>query len=384
MHLAERRLAVVGLILILAFAFLAGLQPIWEIDVWWHLHVGEWIVKNGQFPVTDLFSSIHPERAWRTFNWLFEVMLYGVHQSFGLMGLRIFIAMWIVTGFSFWFVYFKRETKNNTIALALLLLLFIVYVDRIQIRPHVVNLTFEALIVLFFQSDCRLKKWKQRTIFFLIAVLWANLHNPCAALGVGVVLAGCLARVLIMTRAGSSLKQSIVENSWPAILGALAIACNPYGTSLLFAGADNISPVYFSLGEWKSPLYYLSVTTSIPGMMTGLMPLISFLMLLLILSRHYKNRSFQNSRQDPWLGKGGAPVAMLGIAQTSLRFSYLSISSVAWMIGKVSHRPMTKKIACILIPILALVLCHYQFSLQGGVRKTFRNLSVDIWPGIYP
>lgn len=40
-------------ITVLLYCYSAGISG---NDFWWHIKVGEWIYKNGQIPVTDVFS----------------------------------------------------------------------------------------------------------------------------------------------------------------------------------------------------------------------------------------------------------------------------------------------------------------------------------------
>ena len=110
-HFARKSYQISFLILVAAYVFLVTMLPIWDSDVWWHLRVGEWIVQHQHFPVTDIFSSIHPEKEWKTFNWLFEVVIYDIHQWFGFFGIRLFTTFVILSGFTLWFIYFSVKLK---------------------------------------------------------------------------------------------------------------------------------------------------------------------------------------------------------------------------------------------------------------------------------
>src|SRR5215510_3712580 len=62
-------------------------------DIWWHLRVGEWIGEHGAAPATDPFSLAGQGKPWVAYSWLFELMMYGLHQAFGLVGIVIYTAM---------------------------------------------------------------------------------------------------------------------------------------------------------------------------------------------------------------------------------------------------------------------------------------------------
>src|SRR5262245_1106945 len=54
-------------------------------DIWWHLRVGKWICEHGATPFTDPFSQIGQGEPWVAYSWLFELLMYGLHQVFGLI-----------------------------------------------------------------------------------------------------------------------------------------------------------------------------------------------------------------------------------------------------------------------------------------------------------
>ena len=220
----KKRTAAFILFVVLACCFVAGLQPIWEYDVWFHLRVGQWIAGHHQLPITDLFSSIDPSRPWKTFNWLFEVALYEINQFAGLPGARIFIAVTFVGGLSVWFAYFVRVTKSYVASLTLILLLVNLYIGRIQIRPHMFNFLFEGLTLLFLQSGWNLKNWQQRLSFFLLICLWSNIHNPFAAVGVSVILIHCAWNSFIVAREGEKWSVAIARYQWIMFLAVRGIS----------------------------------------------------------------------------------------------------------------------------------------------------------------
>src|SRR5271166_3674715 len=61
-----------------------------DLDVWWHLRVGEWIVQHHAFPHTGLFSRTAAERPWIAYSWGYEVLLSRVYAWFGVMGVGMF------------------------------------------------------------------------------------------------------------------------------------------------------------------------------------------------------------------------------------------------------------------------------------------------------
>jgi hypothetical protein len=82
---ALRRLAI--LVALYALPALALVQPVLDADLWWHLRTGQWIVEHGAVPTTDPFSQAGRGRSWVAYSWLFEVLVYRLHEWLGLSGI---------------------------------------------------------------------------------------------------------------------------------------------------------------------------------------------------------------------------------------------------------------------------------------------------------
>src|SRR5260370_11776772 len=58
-----------------------------DSDTGWHIRTGEWILKNGRVPATDLFSFTKADQPWFAWEWLSDVLMAGIHRDFGLAGI---------------------------------------------------------------------------------------------------------------------------------------------------------------------------------------------------------------------------------------------------------------------------------------------------------
>jgi hypothetical protein len=63
-------------------------QPVLDPDVWWHLRVGEWVAQHHTTPTHDPLAAGH--KPWVAYSWLYEVVLYGLTQAFGLAGILVY------------------------------------------------------------------------------------------------------------------------------------------------------------------------------------------------------------------------------------------------------------------------------------------------------
>src|SRR5271165_6344730 len=61
-----------------------------DLDIWWHLKVGDWIVEHWAVPHNGIFSRTAAERPWVAYSWGYEVLLSRAYQWFNLMGLGLF------------------------------------------------------------------------------------------------------------------------------------------------------------------------------------------------------------------------------------------------------------------------------------------------------
>src|SRR5215471_7825036 len=57
-----------------------------DSDTGWHIRAGEWILKNGQIPATDLFSFTKFGQPWFAWEWLSDVSMAAADSRFGLGG----------------------------------------------------------------------------------------------------------------------------------------------------------------------------------------------------------------------------------------------------------------------------------------------------------
>lgn len=61
-----------------------------DLDLWWHLKVGDWIVAHAAVPHTGILSRTASNRPWVAYSWGYEVLLSRAYAWFGLMGIGIY------------------------------------------------------------------------------------------------------------------------------------------------------------------------------------------------------------------------------------------------------------------------------------------------------
>ena len=104
---------------VLAFGFLLAFRPNWDIDIFWHIAAGRWIVAHGRLPDTDIFTSTDSTRWWASFQWLYQVLMYEVDARADFVWIRIVHAALFVATFVLWIPVLRRVTPGRILAAAL-------------------------------------------------------------------------------------------------------------------------------------------------------------------------------------------------------------------------------------------------------------------------
>ena len=63
--------------------------PIGDPDLWWHITVGDWILKHNRVPMTDHWNMFSAGAPWRAYSWSSEIVYAAVDAQFGIFGLLV-------------------------------------------------------------------------------------------------------------------------------------------------------------------------------------------------------------------------------------------------------------------------------------------------------
>lgn len=204
-----------------------------DSDTGWHIRAGEWILKTGRVPATDLFSFTKAGQPWFAWEWLSDVLMAVIHRDFGLAG--IVLASLLLLGATSVCVYRSTEEESGHRVIAIVLTGLAMSASTIHwlARPHLVTPFFAVLFCWILNRTER----KRRPVILwtlpLLTILWVNLHG---GFFVGIVL---LITYAIGASAGE-LALGARHNAWVRArkylltAGACAIASlvNPYGYRL--------------------------------------------------------------------------------------------------------------------------------------------------------
>jgi hypothetical protein len=168
-----------GLTWISAFLALAAalFRPIFNPDLYWHLSAGRRIVELGAIPRTDWLSSTRSGVPWHDFEWLGQLLYYGVHRAGGMGGL------WLLKGLIVGLIVaacdatFKTLRITEPVRPAALAVLGYALLPFADLRPDL----FSALGVACLLAALERNRAGESSLLKPLVVapffaLWANLH----------------------------------------------------------------------------------------------------------------------------------------------------------------------------------------------------------------
>jgi hypothetical protein len=225
--------AMLGVILI-GRVFYEARGFIVDPDVWWHIKVGQDLLRTHHWPTTDTYSFTAAGTPWIAYEWLGEIVLAVVYRAGGLLGL---LTMLLVLGstiiLSLCWLASVRSGNFKAGFVSALMLASLAFAS-FTLRPQMFGYLFLILTLLVMEKFRRGVTWPLWTLP-LIFLAWVNTHGSFI-IGIGVVALYLLAG-LFSFQAGSveavawTRKQRLQLET--ALLFCLAVLpITPYGTQL--------------------------------------------------------------------------------------------------------------------------------------------------------
>jgi hypothetical protein len=147
-----------------------------DLDIWWHLSVGDWIVQHRAFPHTGIFSRTAANRPWRAYSWGYEVMLSRSYEWFGFIGMALFgTALTIAVAIAvFWMLH--QLSGRFWVAWSLSICAYSAFLFNIMPRPvFFTMMLFTITLTLILKAQ---RSGNMQSLYWLplVFLLWANLH----------------------------------------------------------------------------------------------------------------------------------------------------------------------------------------------------------------
>jgi hypothetical protein len=220
-------------VLLLGRVFCAAREFVVDPDVWWHIKVGQDLLRTHHWPTTDPYSFTAAGTPWIAYEWLGDVAI-GFVGKFGLQALEAFLILLGGAIATALYYYASLCAKNSKAGFASAAIVSIFAVENFNLRPQMFGSLF-LVITLIVVEHFRQGRPKALWILPPLFLIWINAHGSWI-IGVGIILV-TLAAGLFNFSVGSieairwTEKQRIHLEL--ALLGSLAvIPLTPYGTQL--------------------------------------------------------------------------------------------------------------------------------------------------------
>ncbi|HWW14442.1 MAG TPA: hypothetical protein VN310_07260 [Candidatus Dormibacteraeota bacterium] len=168
-----------------------------DLDNWWHLKVGDWILQSHSFPHTGIFSATAANRPWAAYSWGYEILLSLSYKWQDILGMSIFgTVLTLLVAAS---VYRMTRRLSGRFWMACLIATATCSVFLFTVCPRPVYFSmmlFTAELTLILEAN---HSGRMQTLYWLplIFFFWANLHIQFVY---GLAVIGLLAGVNLAQR----------------------------------------------------------------------------------------------------------------------------------------------------------------------------------------
>lgn len=238
-------LRAVSLLIPAAMLYILLQRPIWDVDIFWQLKLGELILDNRGPLAKEPFAALHLGEPLPAVAWAGQAVMALVRRAGGWDLLRLFDALCWLGGF--WAVAAACRVRSATrmaVAVALALA-FIVTVTTASIRPQ----TFGCLC---FGLLLALRRLEYRPVVTVglgapLLVVWQNLH-PSVSVGVAAMAFASLPGWFGWLRQRDTMP---IAPTALAVIGVAAMFATPDGfDNLAIAAVNAKASIAIGASEW--------------------------------------------------------------------------------------------------------------------------------------
>jgi len=241
---------------IVARVFYEGRTFFVDPDVWWHIKVGNDILRTHHFPTTDPYSWTVAGHPWMAYEWLGEIPFALVSRFGGVLALDIFLIAFssLIMLLVYWLA--SMRAKNSKAGFVSAGILCSIAFASFTLRPQMFGSLFLVLtliILLKFRQGVSWPIWLLPALF----LAWINIHGSFI-IGLGVLAltlcAGLYSFQLGNVEAVAWTRKQRLQLETVLLLCIAVLPITPYGTKLAvypfdiaFSQPVNLANVI----EWK-------------------------------------------------------------------------------------------------------------------------------------
>lgn len=150
-----------------------------DFDLWWHLKLGESIVRNWALFSTDTFSYTWAGLPQYTGEWLADLVIYLSYSIGGLTGVNLLKAAVLLVAFHFLNKGVQTATGNSkpgvAAAIATLVLVLFAIRFRLFVRPYLFSIPFVSFFLFVLEKSGKDTRTKLIYCLPVAEALWANM-----------------------------------------------------------------------------------------------------------------------------------------------------------------------------------------------------------------
>src|SRR5712691_9764019 len=220
-------------------------------DTYLHIAAGNWIVAHRALPMHDPFSHSMPGADWISSEWLAQIILAAVYDSFGWAGIVLIAAASVAVAVAV-LTHFLLRRFAPLPALIAAAAAAALLLPHALARPHVLAL---PLLVLWSGLLLAARDADRAPPFaaLIVMVLWANLHGSFMF---GLALAAFLGGEAVL-RPGAGRSRAAEGRQWGIFVLAAVVAAliTPYGVGGLLQPIrlTAMPALQATFTEWLSP-----------------------------------------------------------------------------------------------------------------------------------
>jgi len=397
--LVEALFVLLGLLAVFVFSF----RPNWDIDIFWHIATGRWIVEHGALPHADIFSASDPSRSWTPFQWLYEVLVSELESRVSFTGIRVLHAALFTATFAVWWWWFRRLFRSRIAVALLWSLAMVLSLDRLRVRPEVFNFFLMSLTLPLFplwpSREARPSLRRRALVLALVGALWANLHAGGALwlpLSLVAMTAGAWLAWLA-DRSSQERRRDLRESGWLLLAALLPMIPMPGFLRGAYQAFAMYQESMVLIPEWHPPAAYFH--PAFGGRLTpahavcGAFPYLLLLGLALVTIGGLLRQGWRD-----FLGRQRAGLLALAwlnalMAARTARFLYLDVVALAALLASRDDWPAPRWTARLgghvigMVGVTLLGMLAFDQAVvkeRGGLDKALKTLSLDLEPGTFP
>ena len=171
-----------------------------DLDIWWHLKVGDWILAHHAFPRVGILSRTAADRSWMAYSWGYELLLSRAYAWFGLVGIGIFgTLLTVAVAYAvYWMI--RRISGSFWLACILAAISCSAFLFTIMPRPVFLSMVFYAITLTLLMRSQQTGRTELLYWLPLVFVAWANCHIQFVY---GIFVVGLFAGVHLLQQLGA-------------------------------------------------------------------------------------------------------------------------------------------------------------------------------------